>query len=149
MGSEMCIRDSTEGRNREIRRMAAAVGHKVTSLRRIAIGPLRLGDMPGGAYRPLTAAELKKLKSMVTGGAGRGSSSRGSARGSSSRQKTVAAKRGAPRIGASKKSSRTKKTGARGAARVATKKKSSGKGGGKPANNKGRARKKSKAQKRR
>ena len=58
----------TEGRNREIRRMAAAIGHKVTSLRRIAIGPLRLGDMPPGAYRPLTVQELKKLKSLVRRG---------------------------------------------------------------------------------
>ena len=138
----------TEGRNREIRRMAAAIGHKVTSLQRIAIGPLRLGDMPAGAYRPLTSTELKNLKSLVTGGARRGGSGGGGARTASSRSKTVAAKRGAPRKAARKKTG-SKKTGARGAARIATKKKSAGKGGAKPGNAKGRARKKGKAQKRR
>jgi 23S rRNA pseudouridine2605 synthase len=40
-----------EGRNREIRRMLAAMGHRVLRLRRIALGPLRLGDLPTGAYR--------------------------------------------------------------------------------------------------
>ena len=57
----------TEGRNREIRRMAASVGHKVTSLQRIGIGPLRLAEMPPGAYRPLTPGELRRLKSLVDG----------------------------------------------------------------------------------
>ncbi len=51
-----------EGKNREIRRILARFGHKVQRLRRIAIGPLRLGEMPVGAHRPLTAAELEKLR---------------------------------------------------------------------------------------
>lgn len=51
-----------EGRNREIRRLLAKVGHKVQRLTRIAIGPLRLGEMPPGAYRQLTREEVQKLR---------------------------------------------------------------------------------------
>ena len=54
-----------EGRNREIRRMLAKVDHKVLQLERIAIGPLRLGDMPPGAYRPLTSDELRALRRLA------------------------------------------------------------------------------------
>jgi 23S rRNA pseudouridine2605 synthase len=54
-----------EGRNREIRRMAARIGHKVMSLKRIAFGPLRLGELPSGAYRPLSRSELRKLRDWV------------------------------------------------------------------------------------
>ena len=51
-----------EGRNREIRRMLARVGHKVQQLRRVAIGNLRLEkELPPGAYRELTAEEVQKL----------------------------------------------------------------------------------------
>ena len=50
-----------EGKNREIRRMAARVGHKVLSLQRIALGPLRLGDLPEGAFRELQRAEIDAL----------------------------------------------------------------------------------------
>ena len=52
----------TEGRNREIRRMAAKIGHKVLELKRIALGPLSLGDVPPGAYRELTKDELRALQ---------------------------------------------------------------------------------------
>ncbi|MGV3486828.1 MAG: pseudouridine synthase, partial [Planctomycetaceae bacterium] len=55
-----------EGKNREIRRILARLGHKVQQLKRIAIGPLRLGEMPTGAYRKLSFEELKKLKASVT-----------------------------------------------------------------------------------
>ncbi len=51
-----------EGKNREIRRMLAKVGHKVLRLRRVAIGPLKLGELPAGAFRELTPAELKALR---------------------------------------------------------------------------------------
>jgi len=51
-----------EGKNREIRRILARLGHKVQTLKRIAIGPLRLGEMPTGAYRRLSAEEIRKLK---------------------------------------------------------------------------------------
>lgn len=51
-----------EGRNREIRRILARVGHKVLQLKRIAIGPLRLAKLPAGASRRLTTEEIRKLQ---------------------------------------------------------------------------------------
>ncbi len=51
-----------EGRNREIRRILARIGHKVVQLRRVAIGPLALGDLPLGSHRQLTAMEVKLLQ---------------------------------------------------------------------------------------
>ena len=54
-----------EGRNREIRRMLARVGHKVQRLVRIAVGPVRLGDLPPGAYRALSGDELRALRRSV------------------------------------------------------------------------------------
>lgn len=42
-----------EGKNREIRRLFAAIGHEVTRLKRIAFGGLELGDLPAGATRTL------------------------------------------------------------------------------------------------
>lgn len=58
-----------EGRNREIRRMLAAIGHKVRILKRVAIGPLKLADLPKGAHRPLTDQELRALNKATAGGA--------------------------------------------------------------------------------
>lgn len=58
-----------EGRNREIRRVLARVGHKVQRLTRVAVGPVRLADLPAGAYRPLTPAEVKKLRAAAEGSA--------------------------------------------------------------------------------
>jgi 23S rRNA pseudouridine2605 synthase len=51
-----------EGRNRQVRRMCEAVGHPVLALRRVAFGPLRLGDLPPGAHRRLDEAELRELR---------------------------------------------------------------------------------------
>jgi 23S rRNA pseudouridine2605 synthase len=51
-----------EGKNREIRRVLAKVGHKVLTLKRIAIGPLRLADMAPGEFRRLTGDELRSLR---------------------------------------------------------------------------------------
>lgn len=51
-----------EGRNREIRRLLARIGHKVQRLIRIAVGPVRLGEMPPGAVRPLTQEEVRALR---------------------------------------------------------------------------------------
>lgn len=52
----------TEGRNRQVRRMIEAAGSKVRKLVRIAIGPLRIGDLPIGKWRELTADELHRLR---------------------------------------------------------------------------------------
>jgi 23S rRNA pseudouridine2605 synthase len=57
-----------EGRNREIRRMLARVGHRVLRLTRIALGPLRLGDMPSGTYRRLVPGEVRALRSAARRG---------------------------------------------------------------------------------
>jgi 23S rRNA pseudouridine2605 synthase len=51
-----------EGRKREVRRMLEAVGHPVVRLRRVQYGPVRLGDLPVGAWRPLATAELAALR---------------------------------------------------------------------------------------
>jgi 23S rRNA pseudouridine2605 synthase len=53
----------TEGKNRQIRRMCAAVGHEVRELIRVAIGGLGLGELPPGAWRRLSAAEARRLAS--------------------------------------------------------------------------------------
>ena len=50
-----------EGRKRQIRRMCAALGLHVLRLIRVRIGPVRLGALPPGAYRPLTRAEVRAL----------------------------------------------------------------------------------------
>ena len=50
-----------EGRNRQVRRMCEAVGHPVTRLVRIRIGPLRDRRLRPGEWRPLTPAELIEL----------------------------------------------------------------------------------------
>jgi 23S rRNA pseudouridine2605 synthase len=51
-----------EGRNREIRRLLARIGHKVTKLKRVAIGPLQMGDLAAGSWRRLTAEEIQSLR---------------------------------------------------------------------------------------
>jgi 23S rRNA pseudouridine2605 synthase len=51
-----------EGRKRQVRRMCEAVGHRVIDLRRVAFGPLRLGDLTAGRHRRLTAAEVQRLR---------------------------------------------------------------------------------------
>jgi 23S rRNA pseudouridine2605 synthase len=50
-----------EGRNREVRRLLARIGHKVLKLQRIAIGPLRLGNLKPGESRPLRHEEVEEL----------------------------------------------------------------------------------------
>ncbi len=51
-----------QGRNRQIRIMFERIGHPVRRLRRIAVGPLRLGDLPRGAYREMTSQEVELLR---------------------------------------------------------------------------------------
>ena len=50
-----------EGRNREIRRMCEALGLEVARLKRIAMGPVRLGMLPQGKYRELTNEEVRGI----------------------------------------------------------------------------------------
>jgi 23S rRNA pseudouridine2605 synthase len=51
-----------EGRKRQVRHMCEAVGHRVVDLRRVAFGPLRLGELSIGRHRRLTAAEVQRLR---------------------------------------------------------------------------------------
>ncbi len=50
-----------EGRKRQIRRVAAALGHPVRQLIRVRIGPVQLGQLKPGEWRPLTETELASL----------------------------------------------------------------------------------------
>jgi 23S rRNA pseudouridine2605 synthase len=50
-----------EGRNRQVRRMLEAVGHPVTELVRVAVGPVRLGRLKPGSARRLTRDEVRAL----------------------------------------------------------------------------------------
>lgn len=54
-----------EGRKRQIRRMFGAVGHNVTTLLRVAIGPVQLGRLRAGDFRRLTAPEVEELRRAV------------------------------------------------------------------------------------
>ncbi|MCA9023580.1 MAG: rRNA pseudouridine synthase [Planctomycetaceae bacterium] len=54
-----------EGRNREIRRMLARIGHKVMKLQRVGFGPVRLGKLQPGEYRELRPAEVNALRELV------------------------------------------------------------------------------------
>ena len=51
-----------EGRNRQVRKMCDAIGHPVTHLKRVAIGPIRDTKLQVGRWRDLTAAEVTKLR---------------------------------------------------------------------------------------
>ncbi len=51
----------TEGRNRQVRRMVEALDAKVLKLVRVAIGPIRIGDLQIGKARELTPAEVRAL----------------------------------------------------------------------------------------
>ncbi len=56
----------SEGRNRELRRMFAKLGHPVLSLRRMRIGPLSSRGLRLGAWRKLTLKEIRDLKAAAT-----------------------------------------------------------------------------------
>ena len=53
-----------EGRNRQVRKMCAAIKHPVAHLKRVSTGDLSLGDLPKGKYRYLTEKEVKYLKGL-------------------------------------------------------------------------------------
>src|SRR5215813_3710085 len=54
-----------EGRKHEVKRFCEALGHRVTALRRISFGPVALGALRPGQWRPLTAREVKALRAAV------------------------------------------------------------------------------------
>ena len=54
-----------EGRNREIRRVLARIGHKVLRLVRMSVGPIKLGDLEPGESRRLRRDEVRALKDAV------------------------------------------------------------------------------------
>jgi 23S rRNA pseudouridine2605 synthase len=51
----------TEGKNRQVRRMCAAVGHDVDRLSRVAVGGLALGELASGEWRRLEPSEIGRL----------------------------------------------------------------------------------------
>jgi len=51
----------TEGKNREVRRMCAAIGLNVERLVRTQVGKIKLGELRTGRWRTLTDAEIKTL----------------------------------------------------------------------------------------
>ncbi len=55
----------TEGRTREVRRVCEVLGLEVERLVRISFGPIRIGDLPVGQARPLTATELRALDALA------------------------------------------------------------------------------------
>ncbi len=67
-----------EGRKREVRRMLSAVGHPAERLARVALGPLPLGDIAPGKYRPLRNDEVRALYAAVDLGGDRDDTREGS-----------------------------------------------------------------------
>ena len=65
-----------EGRNRQVRRMFEAIGHRVLALSRLRFGPIALGDLPTGRTRPASARELAALRRIRDGNAVPSSSSK-------------------------------------------------------------------------
>jgi 23S rRNA pseudouridine2605 synthase len=55
-----------EGRNHLVRRLCEAIGHRAEKLQRIALGPLELGKLPIGDFRPLTPRELGALRRVAS-----------------------------------------------------------------------------------
>lgn len=56
-----------EGRNRQVKRMLERFGYQVLKLKRVALGPLVLGDLPAGAHRKLRPDEVEKLRASLEG----------------------------------------------------------------------------------
>jgi 23S rRNA pseudouridine2457 synthase len=70
-----------EGRNRQVRRMTAAIGHPTLRLLRVRIGELDLGDLPSGAWRTLTQRERARVLGATRGNPGPGAPPKGRALG--------------------------------------------------------------------
>jgi 23S rRNA pseudouridine2605 synthase len=59
--------EMVEGRNREVRRLLQAVGYGVEHLRRVQIGPIRLGTLKLGRWRTLSEGEVASLERRTSG----------------------------------------------------------------------------------
>jgi 23S rRNA pseudouridine2457 synthase len=66
----------TEGRKRQVRHMTAAVGYPTLRLVRVALGPIELGGLAPGEWRPLTAGQLDALRAAFRPGRTRETDSR-------------------------------------------------------------------------
>ena len=133
-----------EGRNREIRRLLAHIGHKVIRLRRVAIGPLHLGTLKAGDYRRLEPREieaLRKASAVVTGKRARKSRPVETSQLSGSKKKKAAA--------AKKKSATGKPTAARTGSKSVGSKSAGTKSSSKPSTRAGVKSKKKTAKKKR
>jgi len=67
----LILMELREGRNRQIRRMMASLGHPVKKLRRVSMGPLRLKGLAPGEWRELTAPEISALRRAAARGSGK------------------------------------------------------------------------------
>ncbi|MBI3586963.1 MAG: rRNA pseudouridine synthase [Ignavibacteriales bacterium] len=54
-----------EGKNRQLHRMFEVLGYAIVRLHRVSVGPLGLGELQDGQFRPLTSEEIKALKLLV------------------------------------------------------------------------------------
>jgi 23S rRNA pseudouridine2605 synthase len=62
LGASVLLITIREGRNRQVRKMCEMIGHPVTRLKRVAIGPIRDSRLKLGRWRDLTLDEVKKLR---------------------------------------------------------------------------------------
>lgn len=62
LGASHLLITIREGRNRQVRKMCEAIGHPVTQLRRVAIGPIKDSRLKPGQWRELTTEEVRKLQ---------------------------------------------------------------------------------------
>ena len=58
---------TTESRNRIIRQMFAAINHPISKLQRLSYATVNLGRLESKQYRPLTGAELERLRALASG----------------------------------------------------------------------------------
>ncbi|MEG1971932.1 MAG: hypothetical protein RR315_02140, partial [Oscillospiraceae bacterium] len=56
----------TEGKNRQVRRMCEAVGLEVARLKRVSVGPVKLGMLQPGKWRELTALEVGAIRNAIS-----------------------------------------------------------------------------------
>lgn len=63
-GCSLLVMEIHEGRNRQIRKMCAAINHPIIKLKRVAIGKLKLGDLKLGDWRYLKNKEVEYLKKL-------------------------------------------------------------------------------------